>query len=73
MALVLLKVFIDTGEARIVEGMLAAHGIPTFLFDEHMGGGLYPSTSMFGVRLMVHDSDAEAAAELLRSEPGLRP
>lgn len=71
MALVQLKVFVDTGEAQVVKAMLEAHGIPAFLFDEHLGGNLNPSVAIFGVRLMVPETDAEAAARLIADSPGM--
>ena len=67
--LVILKIFDDFGEARIAKAKLEADQIPAFLFDEHMGGNLFPPVAMFGVRLMVPEADLEEAARLIANEP----
>lgn len=71
MALVQLKIFVDTGEARVVRAMLEAHGIPAFLFDEHSGFNMIPYGGLLRIRLMVSETDAEAAARLIADSPGI--
>lgn len=68
--LILLKTFADPGEARIARATLEAYGIRAFLFDEGMGGNMFPSTALVSVRLMVSEDDAEEAAALLAPDPG---
>ena len=68
--LVTAKTFTDNGEAHIVKAKLEANGIPAFLFDEHMGGNMYPSVAIFGVRLMVSEVDLESALALVSETDG---
>lgn len=66
--LVQLKIFMDIVEARIAMSVLEASDIPAFLFDEHLGGNIFPPVSLLGVRLMVPEDRAAEAAELLESQ-----
>lgn len=67
MALVLLKVITDPGEAQVARGMLEAAGIPAVLFGEP---NPYPGTAMSPLQLMVPEDDAEAAGRLLAGSFG---
>jgi len=67
--LVQLKTFNDFAEAQIVKAKLEAHDIPAFLFDEHLGGNLFPPVALTGVWLMVPEDCLEEAARLVRSRP----
>jgi len=68
--LVQLKVFANLVEAQIARATLEAHGIPAVLFDEQMGGNLFPAVALFGTRLMVPEACLDEAARLLDSAPG---
>lgn len=67
--LVQLKIFMDIAEARIAKAALEAYGIPAFLFDEHLGGIMFPAVNVLGVRLMVLESRLAEAMELLDIGP----
>lgn len=68
--LVLAKIFYNDAEANIAMGMLRSNGIPCILDNEiaftTFGIQLTPNN---GIRLMVHQSDLQAALALL-SSPG---
>ena len=64
-----LETFTDFAEAQIAKAMLEAYGIPVFLFDEHLGGNMFPPVSLSGVRLMVPESRLAEATELLDTNP----
>jgi len=68
--LVQLKVFANLVEAQIARATLEAHDIPAVLFDEQMGGNLYPAVALFGTRLMVPEHCLEDATRLLEAAPG---
>ncbi len=70
MALVLLDVFTEVVLANIAKLKLDANGIPAFLFDEHIGGSIYPSFTNFAIRLMVLEDDFEEAGAVLKEEAG---
>jgi hypothetical protein len=60
-----LKTFNELAEAQIVKAKLDAHDIPAFLFDEHLGGNLFPTAALTGFRLMVPEDRLEEAVRLL--------
>jgi hypothetical protein len=70
MALVLLDIFTEVVLAQIAKSKLDTHGIPAFLFDEHISGNIYPSFANFGVRLMVSEDDFEEAGAVLKEDAG---
>ena len=67
--LVQLGRFTELVEAQIARATLEAHGIPAFLFDEHLGGNQFPPVTLFGIRLMVPEEYREEAARLLDTGP----
>jgi len=64
--LVTVSTHYDLSEAAVARSLLAHHGIPVFLFDDHLGrmSWLY-LRALGGIRLMVPERDAELAANLL--------
>lgn len=63
--LVVLGTFANIVEAQIARAKLEAYDVPAFLFDEHLGGNLFPIVAMTGVRLMVLEDHLEEASRLL--------
>ena len=70
MALVLLDIFTEVVLAQIAKSKLDAHGIPAFLFDEQVGGNIFPSVTTFSIRLMVSEDDFEEAGAVLKEDAG---
>ncbi len=66
-----LKNSTDFVEAQIAKATLEAYGIPAFLFDEHLGGNMFPPLSLSGVRLMVPESRVAETMELLDTNSDL--
>jgi Putative prokaryotic signal transducing protein len=57
-------------EAEVVQGLLASAGIDSSLSADDAGGA-YPFVLSGGAQLLVDEDDAEAASELIASEPGV--
>ena len=55
-------------EAEVVQGLLETAGIESAIRADDAGGA-FPFTLSGGVQLLVEESDATAAAELLAAEP----
>jgi hypothetical protein len=63
MALVELASFFNSFEAGLAQGRLEAEGIPSFIFGMEMNPVF--AGGVFNVRLMIDESDREAAERLL--------
>ena len=58
-------------EAQLAQAVLEAHGIPSMLLRDDMGGMQPTLTALSGVRLLVRHDDAVAALRILDAEsPG---
>jgi len=58
-------IFGDINEAELAKALLTSNGIPCILTDDD-AGGMYPQLQQtLGVRLMVPESFADQARELL--------
>ncbi|ACV64998.1 conserved hypothetical protein [Desulfofarcimen acetoxidans DSM 771] len=65
--LVTLRTFFDATEAHIIKSLLESEGIKAHLLDEHSATYVYSPITIGGIRLVVHQSDIEAAKEILSS------
>ena len=66
MALVDIASFFNSFEAGLAQGRLDAEGIPSFIFGLEMNPVF--AGGVFNVRLMVDESDREAAERLLAGD-----
>lgn len=66
MKIVLAAEYTDEVTANIARGMLEANGIPAFIEGENMARLYFGAQVWNPVRLMVRDTDLEAATALLK-------
>ncbi|TET38561.1 MAG: DUF2007 domain-containing protein [Planctomycetota bacterium] len=65
--LVKVETFEQALEANIARSVLESHGIPSVVADEHVRSVFWSDPYLFGgVDLLVRESDAERAAEILK-------
>lgn len=62
----ILRTFINEAEAEIAASAVQAAGIEVTIHHDS-AGGVYPSLDMYGIQLIVPDSDLEAAEEVLNN------
>ena len=67
--LVPVATYATRSEAEIVQGLLESAGIEASLSADDAGGA-YPFVLSGGAHVLVDESDAEAASELIASPPG---
>jgi hypothetical protein len=60
------RTFINDAEAEIAASAIEAAGIEVTIHRD-AAGGLQPSLDMYGIQLVVPDSDLDAANEVLNS------
>lgn len=68
--LVQLKTYNQFTEAQIAKSKLEAHGIPVFLFDEHLGVTRFSFAALPEFRLMIPEDCLQEATRLLETAPG---
>ena len=65
--IVILRVFDNEIDARMVQQLLQGKGVATFVFKDD-GGGMEPHLQRtIGVRLMLNGADAERAHDILQA------
>ena len=66
---VVIRSYASEIEAQLAQAVLEAHGIPSMLLRDDMGGMQPTLTALSGVRLLVRHDDALAALRVLDADP----
>ena len=67
-SIVCVKKFLYRHQAEIAERVLNGHGIDAYVSADDAGGVRPDQSFLMGIRLMVKETDAEKAVELLGRE-----
>jgi hypothetical protein len=70
---VVIRSYPSAAEAQLAQAVLEAHGIPSMLLRDDMGGMQPALTALAGVRLLVRHDDAVAALQVLDADADERP
>ena len=65
---VVIRSYLSELEAQLAQVLLEAHGIPSMLLRDDMGGMQPTLTALSGVRLLVRHEDAVEAIQVLDSD-----
>lgn len=68
--LVVISEFDNPMEANIVKGMLEENGIPAGVINDSTAGALLYGTKYGTAKVIVHESNREAAIELIANAQG---
>jgi hypothetical protein len=70
---VVIRSYPSAAEAQLAQAVLEAHGIPSMLLRDDMGGMQPTLTALSGVRLLVRHDDAVEALRVLDADPADAP